>query len=96
MTDTAPALPVPAQPLSVTETAGIRRFDDPNIQSAIDRALKALPSDRKVAAVAHANLTGVSLSLVTRLGGDWSVAASCYKPYAGKLVAAAEVVWSPF
>ena len=82
--------------LSVTETNGIRRFDDANIQKAVDRALAELPSDRKFAVVAHADLTGASMSIVTRLGSDWSVAASCYKPYAGPLAAEAVVRWSPF
>ena len=83
--------------LSVTESpAGIRRFDNAEIQKAVDRALSSLPEDRKLAVVAHADLTGVSLSLVTRLGSDWSVAASCYKPYKGEMAAEAEVRWSPF
>ena len=77
-------------------TGGIRRFDDANIQNAIDKALMELPADRKVAVVAHADLKGASLSLVTRLGNDWSIAAACYKPYTGPLSAEAVVRWSPF
>jgi hypothetical protein len=92
---------VPVPTLKVTEVinasgVGIRRFDDEHIQAAIDRALAGLPADKKIAAVAHADLNGISLSIVTRLGADWSVAAACYKPYSGKLSAEAEVRWSPF
>ena len=88
--------PAPPKLLSVTEAQGIRRFDDAKIQASIDRALSQLPADRKLAVVAHADLTGASLSLVTRLGSTWSVAAGCYKPYSGALKAEAEVRWSPF
>lgn len=84
-------------PLPVTETDGIRRFDDVNIQRAVERALAAMPDGKRFAIVAHADLSGgVSLSAVTKLGGDWSVAVSAFKPYSGPIVAEAEVVWSPF
>jgi hypothetical protein len=82
--------------LSITQAAGIRRFDDAKIQSAIDNALAGLPADRKCAVVAHATMTGASLSLVVKLGDQWSVAAGAFKPYAGPMTAEADVRWSPF
>lgn len=78
------------------DAAGVRRFDDAGIQAAVDRALASLPADRKLAAVAHATLSGASLTLVARLGSQWSVAAACYKPWRGALAAEGKVVWSPF
>lgn len=82
--------------LSLTQVAGIRRFDDAKIQAAIDNALAGLPDGRRCAVVAHATMTGASLSLVVKLGDKWSVAAGAYKPYAGALTAEAEVRWCPF
>lgn len=74
----------------------IRKFSDAALQAQIDKVLAQLPPDRKLAAVAHADGDGVSLSLVAKLGDEWSIAAAAYKPYNGKLSAEAEVVWSPF
>lgn len=82
--------------LSLTQVAGIRRFDDAKIQAAIDNALAGLPADRKCAVVAHATMTGASLSLVVRLGDKWSVAAGAFKPYSGPMTAEADIRWSPF
>jgi hypothetical protein len=82
--------------LSVTQDAtGIRRFSDDKIQAAVERAL-LLRGDRPFAVVAHADLDGAALSVVGKIGDKWSVVASCYKPYQGKLAAEAEVVWTPF
>jgi hypothetical protein len=86
----------PTAPLTVSESNGIRTFDDANIQRAVDRALAELPADRKFAIVAHADLTGASLSALVKLGSDWSVAVGCYKPYAGAFKAEADIRWSPF
>jgi hypothetical protein len=79
----------------LVETNGIRRFSDANLQRAIDRTLAALPADRKVAVVAHADTKGAALSAVVRLGDEWSVMAAAYKPYGKPLEAEAQVVWSP-
>jgi hypothetical protein len=78
------------------QVSGIRTFSDANIQKAIDQALTKLPSGHTVAAVAHADLNGASVSLVVKLGDKWSVMAGAYQPYKGKLSAEAEVIWSPF
>ena len=84
------------KPLRIVEKNGIRRFDNSQIQKAIDRAIAAKAADKKVASVAHADLEGVSLSMVVKLGDTWSIAAGAYKPWKGPLAAEAEVVWSPF
>ena len=72
----------------------VRRFTDENIQRAIDSATSRLEGSKTGAVVAHADGDGVSLSVVGKLGGHWSVAAAAYKPYNGKLSAEAEVVYS--
>jgi hypothetical protein len=82
--------------LSLTQVAGIRRFDDAKIQAAIDNALAGLRADLKCAVVAHATMTGASLSVVVKLGDQWSITAGAFKPYSGTLTAEAEVKWSPF
>ncbi len=87
--------------LSLTQVAGIRRFDDPHLQAAIDRAVAALPAGRRVVVVGHASVpgqpdAGASMSLLVRLGDTFSVAAAAYKPYAGKLEGEAEILWTPF
>ncbi len=84
------------KPLQVVETNGIRRFNDGGLQRAIDRALKAKAADKKVAAVAHADLEGASVSLLVKLGDTWSISAGAYKPWNGSPTAEATVVWSPF
>jgi hypothetical protein len=91
----------PTAPLTVTERAGIRTFDDANIQKAIDRAIAEAESStqfagHKLMTVAHADLNGMSLSAVVKLGDSWSVMAAAYKPWSGPLAAEAKVAWSPF
>jgi hypothetical protein len=73
---------------------GLRRFEDPILQTAVENALAHLPEGKHVATVAHASLTGVSLSVVARIDKGWSVCASAFKPWHGQMVAEAEVVWS--
>lgn len=71
----------------------IRKFSDENIQAAIERAVERAGS-KHGAVVAHIDdEKNVSLSVVGRVGGHWSVAAAAFKPYHGKLSAAAEVVF---
>ncbi len=88
--------PLVRRPLQVVETDGIRRFDNGGLQRAIDRAIKAKAADHKVAAVAHADMEGASVSLLVKLGDAWSISAGAYKPWNGSLTAEAQVVWSPF
>jgi hypothetical protein len=87
---------------TLTETNGIRRFDDANIQRAVERALALIPPEQHVAVVAHADgdftLGGASLTAVARMGDAWTVMVAAYKPYKGglkNLTLGAEVVWTP-
>jgi len=72
----------------------IRRFSDDKIQEAVARALTTLPSDKKGAVVAYANLDGVKLAVVARPGEHWSIAGVLDKPYHKPLQAEAAVVYS--
>lgn len=78
------------------EVVEVRKFSGDKLQAAIENALAKLPADQKLAAVAHVDGSGASLSLVAKIGKQWSVAAACYKPYGKPLAYEAEVVWSPF
>jgi hypothetical protein len=78
----------------MTETVVVRKFGDSAIQAAIDRALAALPADRSIAIVAHADLNGASLTAVGKIGEHWSVSGSVSKPWNGPLSAEAEVIGS--
>jgi hypothetical protein len=71
----------------------LRRFADPIIQSQIDGVIDRMKPESTVAAVAHADGSGASLSLVYRAGRHLSVMAGAYKPWHGKLGAEGEIVW---
>jgi hypothetical protein len=82
-----------------TETDGLRRFDDPAIQTAIDRAMASIPASRKMALVLHAGKgTGASLSLVARRGDALTIAGCVSLPTFSLKAwkAEAKVVWSLF
>lgn len=95
----APSLPVTI-PKVVEGPDKIRRFDDATLQTSIERALKTLGSDKKIAAIAHgeyANGVGqADLSIVFRPNADspWTVCASAYKKFSGEWGGGAQVVWS--
>jgi len=74
---------------------GIRMFSDASIQEAIDRALAIKPPDGQVAAVAHVDGTGASVSLVVKVKDQWSVAAAAYKAYNQPLAFGGEIIWTP-
>lgn len=76
------------------ETIVVKKFTDAKIQAAIDHALSVLPPDRTVAVVAHADLNGVSLTAVGKIGEHWSVSGHVSKPWQGPLSAEAEVIAS--
>jgi hypothetical protein len=78
----------------MADTVVVRKFSDAAIQRAIDRALEVLPADRTVAVVAHADLAGVSLTAVGKIGEHWSLSGSVSKPWHGPLSAEAEVIAS--
>ncbi len=94
---------VPPAPrlLPTYEAGGIRRFSDARIAAAVDEALAELGPDDKLAVVAHQTYssTGESitkLSVVYRLGSDFSVVAAGFKDWnRGDLGAEAKVVWKP-
>jgi len=68
-----------------------RQFTSLAVQSAVDKVLAGLPANVNGAVVAHADTAGVRLSVVGRLGDQWTVVAEAYKPFKGPLVADAEV-----
>jgi len=73
------------------EVVVLRKFSDVALQGAIDRALAAVPADKKGAVVAHADGDSVTLSVVGRIGNDWTIVAAGYRNWDGKLGAEAEV-----
>lgn len=70
----------------------INRFSDDKLQAAIDKALADLPADKSGSLVAHADLTGVTLTVVERLGSVWSIKAGAIKPWNQPLSAEVDVV----
>lgn len=76
------------------EEGPIRRFLNSDIQKTIDDAMAQLPADKRIAAIAHADLDGASVSIVARLGVQWTVAAGAFKKYKGAMGAEAIVRWS--
>jgi hypothetical protein len=78
----------------------IRRFDDATLQSSIERALKSLGSDKKIAAIAHGEIVNgvgqADLSLVFRPNAEspWTVCATGYKKFSGDWGGGVQVVWS--
>lgn len=72
---------------------GLRRFSDPAIQAQIDRAMADLKPESKVGVVAHADGSGLSLSVVGRVGGHFTVVAGAFKPWHGPAVAEGKVIF---
>lgn len=77
----------------------IRIFNDAVIQRAIDLAIARAKPDKGVCAVAHVDNEGgiaqASVSLLVRLGDEWSISVAAYKPADRPLSYGAEVVWTP-
>lgn len=77
----------------------IRIFSDYNLQRQIDRAIAVKNPTKPVVVVAHAdNERGVgkaSLTLLVKIGDEWSVSAAAYKEASKPLSYGAEVVWEP-
>jgi hypothetical protein len=69
----------------------LRRFADQTIQSQIDGVLDRMAGT--VAAVAHVDGSGYSLSVVVKVGNQISVMAGAYQPWGGRLGAEAEIVF---
>jgi hypothetical protein len=69
----------------------VRVFSDASLQASVDRVLATLPDEAKGAVVAHATLEGASLSVVAKSGTHWTVVASGYRSWDGKLKGEADV-----
>jgi hypothetical protein len=76
------------------EIRPFRAFSQDSLQAAVDKALGEVPSDKTLAVVAYADLSGARLAALVRLGGGWSFVGTLEKPYSGTLNAAAELRWS--
>lgn len=74
---------------------GIHMFDNSAIQAHIDKALSAVPKDKKGAVVAFIDEKGNSrLSVAGKLGNDWTIVAEAKKDYHKPIEANAEVVFT--
>lgn len=82
-----------------TPAGPVRIFGDAVLQRAIDRAIANAKPDKTVCAVAHLDNEGganqASVSLLVRIGDEWSVAAAAYKAADKPISYGAEVVWTP-
>jgi hypothetical protein len=72
----------------------IRVFADANLQASVERVLAALPDDATGAVVAHADLSGATVSIVGKVGTNWTVVASGYRAWTGELKGEADVRFS--
>jgi hypothetical protein len=72
----------------------ISRFSDAALQAQVDKVLAGLPADKVGAAVLHGDLTGVSLTVVAKVGDHWSIDAAASRTWSGSLKAEAEVTYS--
>lgn len=72
----------------------VRIFSNASLQQSVDRVLATLPNDAKGAVVAHADLGGASLSVVGKVGNNWTVVASGYRTWQGQLSAEADIRYS--
>ena len=69
----------------------IRIFSNAALQAQIDKAVSSLPDNAAGAVVAHGDLNGASLSVVGKVGDNWTVVAAGYRSWQGELNAEAEV-----
>ena len=72
----------------------IRMFSDPTLQTQVNMALSELDHGKTGAVIAHADLTGTSLSIVGKVGNNWTVVAAGYRKWSGEMDAEAEVKYS--
>jgi 2-methylcitrate dehydratase PrpD len=87
----------PLARFALTETQGIRRFNDAKLQEAIESAVKRQTKDGLIV-VAHAdsdNGGSAYLSAAYRFNNEISVVAAAYKEYHKPFRYGAEVVWTP-
>ena len=74
----------------------IRHFSDPQIQDAVDSALKYVSKDKPVAVVGHVTNDGWKLSAAARIGDDWTIMAAAYDDWdPGDITVEGQIVWMP-
>jgi len=80
-----------------TSYGKVRKFNDENIQLAIDDALKHVSKEKPVAVVGHITHEGWKLSAAARIGNDWTILAAAYRDFEADsdLSVAAQIVWTP-
>ncbi len=69
-------------------------FNNSALQAAIDKATYSIPDGHTSAIIAHADLTGASLTALVKLDDHWTIEAAAIKPWSGPLSAEAEVIAS--
>ena len=93
----SPIPPIIVPPKVIELPNKVRVFSDAKIQNAVAGVLANLTPDKHVAAVAHADGDGFSVSIAARTSdGKWTIMAGAYKPYSGSITAEAAVIWTPF
>jgi hypothetical protein len=82
---------------------GVRRFDDPTLQSDVAAAFKMIPANHNFAVIPHLTLSGPRMTAVCRMGDTFSISMSVRHDWTGwtgdwKQRGAAELsaTWSPF
>lgn len=84
----------PALTKKLVDGNEIRVFSDANLQKQVEKALAFMPADHRVGVVAHADLNGASLSIIGKIGNNFTVLASGYRSWDGELKAEAELRYS--
>jgi hypothetical protein len=80
---------------AITETSGVRRFDDSAVQAAVDRVLASLPDDKRAAVLeVGADEMGVQAVAAVKLDGGWSLMGVLERRYSGEWSGFARVRWS--
>lgn len=92
----------PANVVTITKGApgepDVRKFDQSALNAAIDAAVKAIPADKHVVALARVDMTGARLTIAGRVPGkipgelDWTVYVD--RPWDGTFDAGLGVRWS--
>lgn len=84
-------------PFALTETNGIRRFSDKNLDEAIQAAIKRKNPNKDLVVVGHIDRNKLYFSALYKLGDDFSIVAAAYKSKsAPDWDVGAEVIWTPF
>jgi hypothetical protein len=80
---------------TITETGGLRRFADAEVQAAVDRALAQIPPDKRGAVLeVGADLDGVQAVAAVRLDGGWSLMGVLERRFSGEWYGFARVRWA--